>query len=192
MKTRCELPCHGRDILCRHRRARTRNDELLGGVDDAAERMPVIRKPGNASAWSTNWPPRAQALAVTIEALKPNLRGADSRAPRGRGKNRACIRAGAAAAGRASAVGSSSGRERRDLAIDPDPSRSGQAWRETDYLPLSSSASAVILSPQMQSRNNSDSREFTNSPHRETLQSETPFARNIHRVNRKALDFSER
>ena len=28
--------------------------------------------PGSAFAWRTNYPPRAQALVVTIEALMPN------------------------------------------------------------------------------------------------------------------------
>jgi hypothetical protein len=31
-----------------------------------------LKLPGNALAWSTNWPPGAQALVVTIEAFTPN------------------------------------------------------------------------------------------------------------------------
>ncbi len=33
---------------------------------------PSYGLPGSALAWSTNWPPPARALVVTIEALTPN------------------------------------------------------------------------------------------------------------------------
>ena len=46
--------------------------EPLRGFDDGAQRVAVIRKPGRALACSTNWPPGARALVVTIEALTPN------------------------------------------------------------------------------------------------------------------------
>ena len=46
--------------------------ERFGGCDDGAEGVAVVRLPGSALACSTNTPPGARALVVTIEALTPN------------------------------------------------------------------------------------------------------------------------
>jgi len=46
--------------------------EPLGVLDGRAQRVPVIRMPGNVLVCSTNWPPGARVLVVTIEALTPN------------------------------------------------------------------------------------------------------------------------
>jgi hypothetical protein len=46
--------------------------EFLGLIDDLTQICPSYGLPGNALACSTNWPPGARALVVTIETLTPN------------------------------------------------------------------------------------------------------------------------
>ena len=46
--------------------------EFLGAVDRGAQRMAVVRVARQRPACSTNWPPGARRLVVTMEAFTPN------------------------------------------------------------------------------------------------------------------------
>ena len=46
--------------------------QFLGGFDDGGQRVAIVGIAGSALACSTNWPPGARALVMTIEALTPN------------------------------------------------------------------------------------------------------------------------